>query len=76
MAGLLTGQDLAAQLAGKDLGEALLLSASMLRSGEEVFLDDFTVADLEKALQVRVVIVKSGGQDFIDAILEERYDEI
>ena len=76
VAGLLTGQDLAAQLAGKDLGEALLLPASMLRSGEEVFLDDFTVADLEKALQVRVVIVKSGGQDFIDAILEERYDEI
>lgn len=67
--GLLTGQDLAAQLQGKPLGSRLLLSSSLFRSGEEVFLDDWTKADLERALQVPVHIVKSSGQDLVDAVL-------
>ena len=50
VAGLITGQDLIAQLKGKDLGERLLIPANMLRSGEQVFLDDVTVAQAEAAL--------------------------
>ena len=69
MAGLLTGQDLAAQLAGKELGERLLLSCNLLRSGEEVFLDDMTLSELKTALQVDIDIVKSSGQDLLDAML-------
>ncbi len=69
VSGLLTGQDILAQLKGKELGERLLLPQNVLKSGETVFLDDMTVAELEKALQVQVDIVKSSGQDFIDAIL-------
>lgn len=67
--GLLTGQDLAAQLQGKPLGSRLLLSSAVFRSGEEVFLDDWTKADLERALQVPIHIVKSSGQDLVDAVL-------
>lgn len=33
------------------------------------FLDDITVEELEKALQVKVDIVKSSGRDFVNAIL-------
>ncbi len=40
VSGLLTGQDLMAQLSGKDLGECLLLPCNLLRSGEDIFLDD------------------------------------
>lgn len=69
VSGLLTGQDILAQLKDKELGEKLLLPQNVLKSGETVFLDDMTVAELEKALQVQVDIVKSSGQDFIDAIL-------
>lgn len=69
--GLLTGQDIMNQLKGKRLGERLLLPQNTLRSGEEVFLDDVTVADMEKALQVKIDIVKSSGYDFIDAVLGE-----
>lgn len=69
VSGLLTGQDILAQLKDKELGEKLLLPQNVLKSGEMVFLDDMTVAELEKALQVQVDIVKSSGQDFIDAIL-------
>lgn len=70
VAGLLTGQDIIAQLKGRDLGERLLLSQSMLRSGEEVFLDDVTVEQVEKTLQVKTVIVKSSGYHFVNAVLE------
>ena len=69
VSGLLTGQDIRKQLADKQLGERLLLPQNVLRSGEMVFLDDLTVEELEKALQVKVDIVKSSGRDFIDAVL-------
>lgn len=69
VSGLLTGQDLIAQLTGKRLGETLLLPENMLRAGESVFLDDVTVSELEKALQVKADIVKSSGYDFVNAVL-------
>lgn len=69
VSGLLTGQDIIAQLKGKPLGERLLLPQNVLRSGEQVFLDDVTVSDMEKALQVRVDIIKSSGYDFVDTVL-------
>ena len=69
VSGLLTGQDIEKQLKGKVLGTRLLLPQNVLRSGEEVFLDDFTKTDLEKSLQVPINIVKSSGYDFINAVL-------
>lgn len=72
VAGLLTGHDIISQLQDKPLGERLLLSQNMLRSGEEVFLDDVTVAEMEKTLQVKVDIVKSSGYDFVEAVLKNR----
>ncbi len=69
VSGLLTGQDIKKQLTGKELGDRLLLPQNVLRSGEQVFLDDMTVADLERALQVKIDIVKSSGRDFVDALL-------
>ncbi len=69
--GLLTGQDIISQLRGKSLGRRLLLPVCLLRSGEQVLLDDVTVQDIEKALQVKIDIVKSSGQEFIDALVGE-----
>ncbi len=69
VSGLLTGGDVLAQLKGQPLGEALFLPENILRSGEDVFLDDFRVSDLEKALQVPINIVKSSGHDFVAALL-------
>lgn len=69
VAGLITGQDLIAQLKDKPLGSRLLLPECMFRSGEEVFLDDITRQEVENALQVPVNIVKSSGQDFVNAVL-------
>ena len=70
VAGLITGQDLKAQLTGQKLGDRLLLPIAMLRNEEDVFLDDMTISQLSEALQVRIDVVKSSGQDLIDAILQ------
>jgi len=72
VSGLLTGQDIEKQLMGKELGSRLLLPQNVLRSGEEVFLDDFTKTELEKSLQVPINIVKSSGYDFINAVLGKK----
>lgn len=72
VAGLITGQDLKAQLSGRPLGSRLLLPCCMLRNGEEVFLDDVTLDQLKEALQVQIDIVKSSGQDLIEAVLDEK----
>ena len=69
VSGLLTGQEIIEQLSGKPLGEKLLLPSNMLKAEEDVFLDDISVGDLARALQVPVDIVKSSGQDFVLAVL-------
>ncbi len=69
VSGLLTGQDVQYGLEGRDLGEALLLPENVLRSGEPVFLDDMSLEELELALQVPVIIVKSSGYDFVEKVL-------
>ena len=75
VSGLLTGQDIEKQLKGKKLGETLYLPRNVLRSGEDLFLDNYTVADLEKSLQVPVNIVKSSGYDLVEALLGEAFSE-
>ena len=70
VSGLLTGQDIIGQLQGKRLGDRILLPRNVLRSGEDYFLDDVTLEEMEKALQVRVDIVKSSGHDFVHTVLE------
>lgn len=69
VSGLITGQDLTGQLKGRPLGERLLLPCNMLKIGEPVFLDDFTLEEVENSLQVKTDIVKSSGQDLLDAVI-------
>ena len=78
VSGLITGQDLVIQLLeykerGVDLGETLLIPSNMLRTGEEVFLDDMTVQQVEEALEMHLTAIEPGGQDFVDAVLDEGY---
>lgn len=78
VSGLITGQDLIRQLKekkenGVKLGDTLLIPGNMLRSGEQVFLDDLTVQDVEQALDIQVSAVESSGKDFVDAVLHEQY---
>ena len=69
VSGLITAQDLIAQASQRDLGNSIAIPCNMLRSGERVFLDDQTVEDVESALQVPVIIVKSSGLALFEAML-------
>lgn len=69
VAGLITGSDLIAQLKGKDLGDTLYIPRVMLRSGENVFLDDVTTEDVERELKVKVCATDCDGAEFIASIL-------
>lgn len=70
VAGLLTAQDIIAQLSGKELGEFLVLPDVLLKSGTELLLDDLTVSDIENALQTKVRIVKSDAEGLLGVLLE------
>ena len=71
VSGLLTGQDIMEQLQGRPLGEYLLLPCNLLRSGENVFLDDVTVEQVEKQLNTPVKIVEEDGASLVSALLEK-----
>ena len=69
VSGLLTGQDIIEQLNDKKLGDELLLPINVLRSGEDVLLDNVHLDEIEKTLQVPIRIVKSNGKDLFDALI-------
>ena len=68
--GLLTGQDILAQLQGRPLGEYLLLPGVVLRSGEDVLLDDVTTQELAETLQTQLYVIQSDGESFVQGIVE------
>ncbi len=69
VSGLVVGRDLIAQLECKELGSELLIPICMLRSGEDVFLDDVRVCDVEKALNVKVTAVENTGEALFSALI-------
>ncbi|MCL2678494.1 MAG: DUF512 domain-containing protein, partial [Clostridiales bacterium] len=73
--GLLTGTCLLSALKGWREGREgkplLLLPANMLRAGEEVFLDDMTVSELERALQVKIKVTEADGRSFLEGVLRD-----
>ena len=70
VAGLITGGDLVSQLRGRDLGDVLYIPSVMLRYENDLFLDDVSLAEVERELGVRVVYTDPNGYDFVSAILE------
>ncbi len=69
VAGLLTGQDMAEQLSGAELGDELLFPAVMLRADGDVFLDDMTPQELSRRLGAPVRASKSDGAELIRLLL-------
>jgi len=68
VSGLLTGKDIAEQLAGEELGDEVLIPASTLRQGEDVFLCGMTADELAERLGTPVSAVGSDGFAFIEAV--------
>ena len=69
VSGLITATDLINQLEGKELGDALLLPENMLRSGEDVFLDDIRLPEVSKRLNIDIQITSSNGASYVRNLL-------
>ena len=46
------------------------IPCNMLRSGENVFLDDLTVEDVSEAIGREIVIVEEDGEDLVSSVLD------
>lgn len=68
VSGLLSAKDLETALSGKT-AERLLITESMLKADEDIFLDDITVEELEKRLNMKIQPVKNDGCAFLKALL-------
>ncbi len=71
VAGLVTGGDLIKTLKGKKLSKRLLIPEVMLRYGEDVFLDNVSISDVERELQVKVIPVENDGVKLLSAMIAE-----
>ncbi len=69
VAGLVTGGDIIKQLKNTQPGEELLISSSMLRHENDMFLDSVTVKEVENELKVKIVITENDGAQFVYNIL-------
>ena len=66
--GLITGQDLIAQLKDRELGQRLLISQNMLRREEMDFLDDVTLEQAAAALKTPIYPLEQDGFALWDAM--------
>lgn len=67
--GLITAQDLINQLKDKPLGDELLLSKSVFKTNEDIFLDDITLQEVEKQLNIKIHKIDNDGFALLDGIL-------
>jgi len=69
VSGLITAQDLIAQLTGKELGDELLISSNMVMRDSDIFLDDLRIPDVEAALGIKIRTSSRDGFEFLDALM-------
>ena len=69
VAGLVTAGDLIDQLRGLDLGDELLIPRVMLKADEPIFLDDLSVSDVERELNIKVRASRNDGFEYLDAVM-------
>ena len=56
-------------LRGDDLGDRLIITSSMLRFENDLFLDDVSTDDVERELGVTLVPVNNNGNDLVEAVI-------
>ncbi|CEN91638.1 Fe-S oxidoreductase [[Clostridium] sordellii] len=70
VSGLITATDIIDQLKNEDLGQTLYIPRSMLKADEEIFLDNITLEELQKIMNMEIVPCLNEGKDFVDKILK------
>ena len=76
VSGLIVGRDLINQLKDIDLGDELLISSSMLRYENDLFLDDTSVEDVENTLNIKLTPVNNNGEELLYAVLGKGSEQL
>ncbi len=71
VSGLLTGHDMAEQLAGRELGEVLLLPRNTLRADGDLFLCGMSPSELSERLGIGVRFIGEDGAELVEALLSD-----
>ena len=69
VSGLLTGEDIARALAGRHLGDVVLVPRVALQETRGVFLDDVSPEDLSRHLTVHVATPEASARGLLDALV-------
>jgi putative radical SAM enzyme (TIGR03279 family) len=69
--GLITGRDIIKQLKDKELGDYLIIPNNMLKSDEQIFLDNTSLKEVSEKLKCKIVVSKNNGKDFINNIIKK-----
>lgn len=69
VSGLVTGSDIITQLKGLELGDVVYIPRNMLKSDEEIFLDNVTLKQLEIELKCPVIPLPLKGNVLFEAML-------
>ncbi len=72
VAGLVTGTDIIKQCRGRLKSRLLGVPEVMLRTEQDMFLDDVTIPQLEKELKVKVQIIPADGAGTLRALLGQQ----
>ena len=72
--GLVCGGDLIQTLKNEEKTEEILISSSMLKAGEDIFLDDVTLEEAEEMLGVNIVPTDNDGFVFVEHVLGEELE--
>ncbi len=68
VSGLLGATDLFRELKGKS-ADRILITESMLKQDEDIFLDDVTLKEASEKLGVEIIPVRNDGESFLAALL-------
>ena len=68
--GLVTGGDIIEQLESKNLGDYLIVPSVMLKSDEDIFLDNVTLTELSCRLNIKTVKSGPAGAQLLEALLK------
>ncbi|SMB98311.1 putative radical SAM enzyme, TIGR03279 family [Thermanaeromonas toyohensis ToBE] len=71
VAGLLSGQDIFRGLKESKVkeGEIVFIPSIMLKKGEDVFLDGWSIADLRERLGIEIEVIPTSGRELVRALL-------
>lgn len=70
VAGLLTGKDVLKTIAGKIKADCLLIPNVVLRDGQNMFLDNVTLKDIEESLGMRVKVIEPTPEGILKGITD------